>query len=398
MISTAIIFDHRGRTRKDSEGPLEVRVTVNRKPYYVATGIKVRAKEWKFGLIIDRADADELNRRLHVIANAVEREVTDCIEQMRAVDVAEIRRKVWMVREEMDDSTPFIDWAEEQVRQLDVAAGTRKHYVTTITRLRACNIIRKWPDVTVEKIYAWDSWLHNIPKPLTDAEKKIGAKPKKIGDGAVFTHHRTLKALINRAIKLGLLTGNPYDRLKGEFKRGIKESVEYLTEDEVGAFRALQPEQGSMLDVAHDLFIFQLYTGMSYSDAERFDIRNYKQVDNRWVTVSQRVKTGVPFVSQLLPPVVKVLEKYNWQVPIIGNGEYNQCLKGLGKAAGIQTKMHSHLARHTFATMMLRNGVSIENLARMLGHTKLDQTLRYAKVLAQSVHDDFDMIAKKLNL
>ena len=68
-------------------------------------------------------------------------------------------------------------------------------------------------------------------------------------------------------------------------------------------------------------------------------------------------------------------------------------MKDIGTAAGITTRLHSHLARHTFATWMLRNGVGVENLARMLGHTKLDQTMRYAKVVAQSVHDDFDRIA-----
>ena len=63
--------------------------------------------------------------------------------------------------------------------------------------------------------------------------------------------------------------------------------------------------------------------------------------------------------------------------------------------ANIQTKMHTHLARHTFATWMLRNGAKIENVSRMLGHTNIRQTQRYAKVLAESVHEDFDMVASK---
>jgi site-specific recombinase XerD len=63
---------------------------------------------------------------------------------------------------------------------------------------------------------------------------------------------------------------------------------------------------------------------------------------------------------------------------------------------GIETRLHSHLARHTFATRMLRMGVKIENLSKMLGHTNITQTQKYAKVMAQSVHDDFEMVAKKL--
>jgi site-specific recombinase XerD len=65
--------------------------------------------------------------------------------------------------------------------------------------------------------------------------------------------------------------------------------------------------------------------------------------------------------------------------------------------AGIQVPLHSHLARHTFATWMLRNGAKIENVSRMLGHTNIRQTQRYAKMLAESVHEDFDKVEKKFN-
>jgi site-specific recombinase XerD len=94
--------------------------------------------------------------------------------------------------------------------------------------------------------------------------------------------------------------------------------------------------------------------------------------------------------------VVKVLEKYNYELPKMNNADYNKHLKALGLLAGIKTRLHSHLARHTFATYMLRNGVKIENVSKMLGHTNITQTQRYAKVLAQSVHEDFNMIASKM--
>ena len=396
MVTTSVVFDHRGRTKKGRPGPIEIRVTVERKPYYINSGVKVLASEWKYGAVVNRGDADELNERVRTIGLAVEREVNACIRDMRPVDVADIRRRVWGVHVYDEDDAPFLDWYEEQLPLLGVSHGTLKHYRTTLARLRACNIIRCWQDVTVENIYKFDTWLHGLQKKQTDVEKKMKAKSHPIGDAGIHTYHKNLKAMCGRAVRVGLLTANPYDRLKGEFKKGVKESVEYLTEEEVAAFMSLRPVEGTTMAVARDLFVFQLYTGMSFSDALRFDIKNYKHVDGKWIANSERVKTGVPFVSQLLPPVVDVLARYNWQVPVLHNGEYNQCLKALGMAAGITTKMHSHLARHTFATWMLRNGVKVENLARMLGHTKLDQTLRYAKVVAQSVHDDFDMIAELL--
>jgi integrase len=129
---------------------------------------------------------------------------------------------------------------------------------------------------------------------------------------------------------------------------------------------------------------------------QAFDIGDYKFDGTRWNHVGQRIKTGVPYVSSLLPPAVDVLEKYDYEIPQMSNAAYNFQLKELQKKAGIKTRLHSHLARHTFATFMLRNGVKIENVSKMLGHTNITQTQRYAKVLAQSVHESWDMIAEKL--
>ena len=115
-----------------------------------------------------------------------------------------------------------------------------------------------------------------------------------------------------------------------------------------------------------------------------------------WTCTIQRIKTGVPFVCQLLPPAVEVLEKYGWKVPRIDAADYNHMLKAVGAMAHISTRMHSHLARHTFATYMLRHGVRIENVSKMLGHTNITQTQRYAKVLAESVHEDYERINQLL--
>ena len=150
------------------------------------------------------------------------------------------------------------------------------------------------------------------------------------------------------------------------------------------------------MDQCRDLFVFQMWTGLAYSDAEAFDISLYKKVGNKWINTGERIKTGVPYISQLLPPVVKVLQKYDWHVPQIDNAQYNRTLKYIGMAAGIYTPLHSHLARHSFATYMLSQGTRIENVGKMLGQTNIRTTQRYAKVLAKDVHDDFDKIEKKL--
>ena len=133
-----------------------------------------------------------------------------------------------------------------------------------------------------------------------------------------------------------------------------------------------------------------------FSDMMAFDISAYKKVRGKWCIIASRIKTGVPYVNQLLPPAVDVLERYEMSLPKMTNQVYNRELKQVGMACGITTPLHSHLARHTFATFMLRNGAKIENVSKMLGHTSIKMTQRYAKVLAESVHEDFDMIAAKI--
>ena len=145
-----------------------------------------------------------------------------------------------------------------------------------------------------------------------------------------------------------------------------------------------------------DIFIFQCFTGLAYSDAQKFDIGNYRKENGKWVATARRIKTGVPFVNVLLPPVVEVLERNDWKVPRMCLDWYNEVLQRIGKKCEFSIKLRSHVARHTFATMMLRNGVKIENLARMLGHTNITQTQRYAKVLALSVQEEFEMIENKM--
>lgn len=397
MITKAIVFDHRGRTKAGAEGPVELRVTVNRKPYYINTGIKVRGRELRDGHIVGRADKEVLQDQLDIITDKVMRAVNRCVEKGIAIDVAEIRRQAY----EMDavgaaEKTAMIDWLTEQVPLLNIAVGTRNRYKTMVKRLGEYGRMAAWRDLTVENIYLWDGWLHSLKVPQSNADMQAGKPAEGICEAAVYNYHRTLRAMLSRAVKMGKIDANPYDKLRGEFRKGIKENVEYLTDAEIAAFESLHPMQGTQAAAARDLFVFQMYTGLSYSDAQAFDISDYKEIVGKWIHTGTRIKTGVPYVNQLLPPVIEILQRYGWQAPKILNSDYNKCLKILAAAVGIETRLHSHLARHTFATRMLRMGVKIENLSKMLGHTNINQTQKYAKVMAQSVHDDFEMVAKKL--
>ena len=402
MIRISLVYDHHKRTPKGEEGPVEVRVTVNRKPYYINTGVRVRKERLVGNCIRDDEhsnDADLLNERLTTIVGLVEKEVNRCLEQRMPINVADIRDSVWNItadKKDDDDEPTLIKWIKEYVATADMAKNTRLHYLTVTRRLIEYGKILRWEHLTVDNIYAWDVWLRHQEVPLTKNQKAAGLEPQLISSDSVYNYHKYLKSAINKAMKFRILAVNPYDQLKGTFKRTKRDVVDYLTEEQMRKVMELTPVPGSQAAMALDLFIFQMFTGLSYSDTQIFDISQYRQIDGKWLHVGQRVKTGVPYVSQLLPPVVEMLERNGWQVPKMNNQRYNQMLKAIGMVIGIEN-LHSHMGRHTFATYMLSNGAKIENVSRMLGHTNITQTQRYAKVLAKDVHDDFDKIAKKLN-
>ena len=400
MITLSVVWDHRGRTQKGDEGPVEVRVTVNRKPYYINTGVRVCKNRFVAGIIKDTKDtnnADILNERLRTITALVEQEVNRCLDERREIDVADIRRKVWNlgVAQDGGDDTSLVDWIKDRAKILSVSKGTRMKYFTLCNKMLEYGKILRWQDLSVEAIYDFDTWLHQQDVHLSENQLRAGIEPRKMGDTGVSAYHKSLRAMLNRALKMGKIQANPYDRLRGEFKHSKRETTEYLTEDQMQKILDIEPVPGSQVDMARDLFIFQMYTGLAYIDTQRFDATQYREVDGKWKFIGERVKTGVPYVSMLLPPVVEVLKKYDWHVPIMNNQKYNQLLKAIGMVIGIE-RLHSHMGRHTFGTWMLSQGVKIENVSRMMGHTNITQTQRYAKVLAKDVYDDFDMVADKL--
>lgn len=381
MITTKLIFDRRKMASRTHEGYVEVRITIDRKTMYISTGVRVYKNEWAAGHIVNRPDANVLNDRLAIIFEKVHEGINESVKQGVKLDVESIKRIVWQQTEIIKDGPTLLDWISDQIPLLDIGQGTRKRYHTLMNRLTEYGRLTRWEDVTVENITLFDSWLHQL---------NDGA----ISDSAVYNYHKCLKALLHRADQFGKIDRNPYERMK--LKRGEKENVEYLTEEEMKAFERLLVPDGSLMAVSHDLFVFQMYTGLAFSDMQAFDIRQYRKEGDTYRHTGERIKTGVAYVSQLLPPAVRIIEKYGGRLPKIDNADYNHNLKALGVMAGITIPLHSHLARHTFATYMLRNGAKIENVSRMLGHTNITQTQRYAKVLAQSVHDDFDKIAEKI--
>lgn len=181
------------------------------------------------------------------------------------------------------------------------------------------------------------------------------------------------KTLFAYAMDNGLMKINPANGIK--ITKGTP-TISYLSNDDISKIKALRLEDYDRLNKVRDLLLFQASTGMAYCDLVHFDNSMVVKKGDVYTYTDNRQKTGIEFTTVILPMGVEVINKYDGQLPLISNQKYNQYLKEIQKLAGISTTITTHLLRKTYAHYMLNNGVRIETVARLLGHSNTNITQR----------------------
>lgn len=156
------------------------------------------------------------------------------------------------------------------------------------------------------------------------------------------------------------LSKNPYDWIninKDKSRTGIDK---YLTFEEFKKIKE-SPMPTLCLEKVRDLFVFQTYTCLRYSDLAAFDSNRIQKINGMPVYLGDSIKTTKRFTIPLLTPAIEILNKYNGKLPIISNVKYNLYLKNVAQAAGIDKALSTHWARHTGATMLLNEGAEMNN-------------------------------------
>lgn len=132
-------------------------------------------------------------------------------------------------------------------------------------------------------------------------------------------------------------------------------------------------------------FVFACYTALAYSDLASISIDDIKVQNGVHFIQKNRIKTGVQYTIPLNDIAMEILKRYNYQLPVLTNQRYNSYLKEIADICGIEKKLTSHLARHTAATLMLNSGISIDVVAKILGHRNTAMTAHYAKMLDKTI-------------
>ena len=163
-------------------------------------------------------------------------------------------------------------------------------------------------------------------------------------------YHRFLNSFILDAIEDGIMRRNPYRRLHIEKDKSSGDIGKYLTREVFGRIERVGPPT-AYLRHARDMFVFQTYTCLSYTDLAGFDPSGIRVVKDKRMYVGHRGKMGYEYMFFVLQPAWDVLVRNGGRLPMMSNVKYNECLKVLAAMAGIDKPLSSHWARHTGATM-----------------------------------------------
>lgn len=215
----------------------------------------------------------------------------------------------------------------------------------------------------------------------------------------IMKHIQRLRKMVTLAYHLEWLDKDPFRRWKTTLE---KREREFLSAKELSNLETYEfPVE--RLERVRDLFVFSCYTGISYADIMKLSLDNISMgIDGRNWVVTRRQKTHTPIKVPLLETALQLIRKYSDHpitevtgtlLPVITNEKLNVYLKEVAIMCGIKKNLTFHMARHTFATTItLSNGVPIETVSKLLGHTKITTTQIYARVLEKKVSDDMDAL------
>ena len=207
-----------------------------------------------------------------------------------------------------------------------------------------------------------------------------------------------LKTVCRLAYREGLTDVLLFNKVRVE--RGDKKTPKALDKAALDKLKALYFDSlEEDMETSRDVFLFACYTGAAYCDLMALRPEHLIRDDEGalWLKFN-RQKTGVLCRVKLLPEALRLMNRLsdegrNTLLPHIHYTTYQSHLKALRLRAGITLPFTTHTARHTFATLItLEQGVPIETVSKMLGHSTVRMTERYAKVTPQKLFEEFDRL------
>lgn len=364
----SFIYDRYKKASSKRKASIELRISYDRKQKYLSTGLSVFPKQWREGRVVNTPDCQQQNQMLEKLLTDVRQILMDMQEE-GFIDIFSVPQRL---EEKRNGGISLYDFIRKrsEVRVYGKSKDTRRRYERFLRLFREWGGINSFRDITEANIIAYDEYL----------------KAKGMKDNSKWNnYHRFLNSFIRDAIDAGLIKRNPYKWLSINKEKDVNGLQRCLNPEEFGRIMgAKMPTE--CLEKVRDVFVFQTYTCLSYTDLKDFDTEKITTIRGMKVYIGKRDKTGKSFTIPLLSKALVILRKYDGRLPVISNVKYNLYLKAVAQASGINRPISTHWARHTGATMLLNEGVPMQIVSKICGHSSIKMTEKvYAKLLDETV-------------
>lgn len=394
-----ILFLARWELKKENgKVPLCARITIDGERVKFSLKSEVTAKIWdpKSGRATGQTkEALQLNRYLDSIKGQMISHYHRLCEANEVVTAAMVRdaflgtdiknNTLLTVFEEFNDR-------QEKLIGIDLAQSTFNKYDLTYRRLKEfLKVKMRKNDILLCQIdrnfvMDFEAYLKIEYKLDTNSSEKL---------------MRIFKRITTMCFKNGQMPKDPFCEHK---LKKVKKDRGYLTKSELEKIIDFKPDN-KRLEKVRDIFLFCCFTGFDYSTTAALTEKDIVTDDEGFLWIeTHRIKTGTPSKVKLLDIPQSIIKKYalkrdgNFLLPVMSNAKYNLYLKEIASICGIEKRVTSHLARHTFATTVTyANGVSIESISKMLGHTKISTTQIYARIVDKTVSNEMDKLSERLS-
>lgn len=344
------------KARKDGQSPIEMSIIINGERSIISLDRKTNSKNFIPSSQKVRGNA-EINEYLDVIRKKCYSIETELIRMDNFSLDTFLNAYKHGLPQKTDTLLKVYDKHNEQYEQ-NVVVGK-----VNATALYKYQMNRKRISDYLNSIGMTDIKLRDIKPSFVEEFQNFCLK--KLNNSTTNKQLKMFKHILVYAVKERLLDVSPFQlTLKEE-----KLQYDVLTIDDVKYLMKLNITDDRISNI-RDMFCLQSLTGLSYSDMVSLSKNDIK--DN--TIIKRRKKTDIQFVIPLLPMAKKILIKYDYQLPILSNQKYNAYLKVLGDYAKMPMKLHSHLGRHSFACILLNNGVDMKTISRALGHSTMKTT------------------------
>ncbi len=390
----SILFWLKQSRAKNGEAPLYARITVNGQRAEISLKRKIKITNWNTSKNCVKGTNQEarvINEHLNQVCKGIIQAKNELTLENKFISSQAIKSRYLKEDEQNHTLNDIIKYHNDNMVN-KLKWGTQKNYFTTQKYIS--KFLKKQFNTSDIYLKQLDyNFILKLEKFLREYQPLD--HQKKMGNNSVMKHIERFRKMITLSFKLEWIERDPFMNFKAKF-----EKVErgFLTEIELAT---IEEKQFSIprLQLVKDLFIFSCYTGLSYIDVINLieDNINFGIDGELWI-IKKREKTNKLLRIPILPKAKILIDKYKVHpkseinrtiFPKISNQKLNSYLKEIADLCDITKNLTFHLARHTFATTVtLTNGVPIETVSQLLGHSRISTTQIYAKVIDRKVSSD----------